>query len=60
LNFSWRLMLAGDDAVDYVAVHELAHIKEHNHGKKFWEVVEGVLPDYRERRKKLKDLQTVL
>ena len=60
LNFSWRLMLGDMDVIDYVTVHELAHIKEHNHSKRFWAVVESVLPDYKERRKKLKELQTAL
>jgi len=55
LNFSWRLMLVDEDAIDYVVVHELAHIKEHNHGKRFWAIVESILPDYKVRRKKLKD-----
>jgi predicted metal-dependent hydrolase len=60
LNFSWRLMMAGDDVIDYVVVHELAHITEMNHSKKFWAVVESILPDYRERRLKLKVLQQKL
>jgi predicted metal-dependent hydrolase len=50
LNFSWRLVLADDAVIDYVVVHELAHIKEHNHSPRFWAVVEGVLPNYKERR----------
>ena len=57
LNFSWRLMMAEDDVIDYVVVHELAHIKEMNHSAKFWAIVEGILPDYKERKKKLKELQ---
>lgn len=57
LNFSWRLIMADDDVLDYVVVHELAHITEMNHSPKFWAIVEGVLPDYRERQKRLKDLQ---
>jgi predicted metal-dependent hydrolase len=60
LNFSWRLMMAGDDAIDYVVVHELAHISEMNHSERFWAVVERVLPDYRERKAKLKELQRKL
>jgi len=60
LNFSWRLMMADEDVIDYIAVHELAHIKEMNHSARFWAVVEGVLPDYREREKKLKELQKKL
>ncbi|WP_312642063.1 SprT family zinc-dependent metalloprotease [Hydrogenoanaerobacterium sp.] len=57
LNFSWRLVLAHPDAVDYVVVHELAHIRQHNHSSAFWQVVEDVLPDYKRREKMLKALQ---
>jgi len=57
LNFSWRLIMADDDLIDYVVVHELAHIKELNHSERFWAIVEGILPDYRERKKRLKLLQ---
>ena len=53
LNFSWRLMLAGEREIDYVVVHELAHLREMNHSPRFWAVVEAVLPDYRERKKAL-------
>lgn len=49
--------MAGDDVIDYVVVHELAHIREHNHSGRFWAIVEGVLPNYRERQSKLKDFQ---
>jgi predicted metal-dependent hydrolase len=57
LNFSWRLIMADDDVVDYVVVHELAHITEMNHSARFWAIVEGVFPDYRARRARLKELQ---
>lgn len=57
LNFSWRLIMADDGVTDYVVVHELAHITEMNHSARFWAVVEGVLPDYRERKARLKALQ---
>ena len=40
--------------IDYVVVHEMAHFYEGNHSKNFWKIVEAVLPDYKERRKKLK------
>lgn len=46
LNFSWRLMMAPRDVVDYVVVHEVAHLKEMNHSKRFWKKVEGLAPDY--------------
>jgi predicted metal-dependent hydrolase len=57
LNFSWRLIMADDAVIDYVVVHELAHIVEMNHSPKFWAMVAGVLPDYKERQKCLKELQ---
>lgn len=54
LNFSWRLILAPPEQVDYVVVHELAHTVHHNHSKRFWKKVESVLPDFRERQKWLR------
>ena len=49
--------MADDAVIDYLVVHELAHISEMNHSTRFWAVVANVLPDYRERRKRLKELQ---
>jgi hypothetical protein len=60
LNFSWRLIMADDEVIDYVVVHELAHIIEMNHSARFWAVVERIIPDYRRRKKKLKELQKKL
>jgi predicted metal-dependent hydrolase len=54
LCFSFRLMGYPEPAVDYVVVHELAHIKHKNHGSKFYALVASILPDYKERRKLLK------
>ena len=54
INFSWRLIMADDDVIDYVVVHELAHIIELNHSKRFWTIVQGILPDQKERQKRLK------
>jgi len=54
LNFTWKLMLLPIRIVDYVVAHELAHLKQPNHSKKFWAEVEKMLPDYKERRKWLK------
>jgi predicted metal-dependent hydrolase len=54
LCFSWRLMRYPEAAVDYVVVHELAHIKQKNHGKAFYALIASVLPDYKERQKLLK------
>ena len=58
LNFSWKLMLADDEKiVDYVVVHELSHLKEHNHSSAFWKVVASVMPEYKDIERKLKTLQ---
>ena len=57
-----RVILSGiheyykpEELVDYVVVHELAHRKEMNHSNAFWNVVEKYMPDYKERRKKLRE-----
>ena len=52
--FSWRLMQYPPRAVDYVVVHELAHIRHKNHSRAFYELVASVLPDYKQRRELLR------
>ena len=54
LAFSCRLMLYPPEAVDYVIVHELAHIRHKNHGPDFWKTVAEILPDYKQRIKLLR------
>ena len=54
LCFSWRLMAYPTAAVEYVVVHELAHIKHHNHSPAFYALIEKYMPDYRQRQKLLK------
>ncbi len=46
LNFSWRLILAPPFVLDYLAAHEVAHLKELNHSARYWRVVAGLYPDY--------------
>lgn len=48
--FSWRLMAYPMPAIEYVVVHELAHIKHHNHSAAFYKLIERYMPDYRSRR----------
>lgn len=55
LNFNWRLILAPEEVLDYVVVHELAHRREMNHSKAFYAVVESVLPDYRRAQRWLRE-----
>jgi len=54
LCFSCFLMLYPPEAIDYVVVHELAHIRHKNHQKDFWTLVHSIMPDYKERRALLK------
>lgn len=60
LNFTWKLMLAPPELVEYVVVHELCHIRQHNHSPRFWAEVEALLPDYRERRQRLGEFGAAL
>ncbi len=55
LSFTWRLILAPPDIVDYVVIHELAHIREKNHAPAFWSLVAGLSPRYQDHRRWLKD-----
>jgi len=54
ISYSWRLMLYPEEAIDYVVVHELAHIREMNHSPAFYKIVESMFPDYKARRALLK------
>lgn len=54
LCFSYLLMRYPEEAVDYVVVHELAHIRHKNHGAAFYELIAAYLPDYKERIQILK------
>ncbi|MGL5435226.1 MAG: M48 family metallopeptidase [Lachnospiraceae bacterium] len=46
LNFNWRLVMAPEQVLDYVVVHELAHRREMNHSPRFWQLVAEFMPDY--------------
>ena len=54
LCFSWRLMAYPEEAIDYVVVHELAHLVHRNHGPEFYALVASILPDHKQRRALLK------
>ncbi|GEM86397.1 M48 family metallopeptidase [Meiothermus granaticius] len=56
LRFNWRLVMAPLELLDYVVVHELAHLKELNHSQRFWRLVEQIMPEYQERHQALNEL----
>jgi predicted metal-dependent hydrolase len=47
INFSWRLVLLPEEIIHYIVIHELAHLKILNHSKKYWQLVEKLLPNYK-------------
>lgn len=57
LCFSFRLLFAPVEAIDYVVLHELAHTLEHNHSKRFWSIVEKMMPDFVTQKNTLKKIQ---
>ena len=54
ISYNWRIILAPHSIVDYVVVHELCHMLEHNHSSKYWKHVERHVPNWRECREWLK------
>jgi len=54
LNFNWKLILAPMSILDYIVVHELAHLKFSNHPRDFWQLVETIIPDYKKRQEWLR------
>jgi len=55
LNFNWKLIMVPEPIIDYVIIHELAHLKEMNHTKRFWQLVEQYCPNWCNHRKWLRD-----
>jgi predicted metal-dependent hydrolase len=60
LSFSWRLIQALPEIIDYVVVHELVHISQPDHSKKFWDKIRKIMPDFEQRRNWLKDHEWLL
>ncbi len=54
LNYCWRVILAPEPVLAYLCAHEVSHLKEMNHSKKFWDHVEHLCPDYKNLQKWLK------
>lgn len=55
IQFHWKIIMAPNRIVDYVVVHELCHLKHHDHSPAFWKSVERIVPDYAECRAWLKE-----
>jgi len=55
LNFTWRLVMAPLEVIDYVVIHELVHLRIRNHSSKFWKEVGLIDPDYKNKRKWLRE-----
>jgi len=60
VNFSWRLIMAPLEIIDYVIVHELVHLEQRDHSRLFWDKVKSIMPDFKRRQKWLKDNERTL
>lgn len=58
LNFNYKILFLPKAVRDYIIVHELCHLKEFNHSKKFWSLVEKTIPDFGEIRKTLREWES--
>ena len=53
VTLNQELIKAPKDCIDYVIMHELCHLKEHHHGRRFWRLLQKLMPDYERRRRRL-------
>lgn len=56
LNFNYKIIFLPEGLLNYIIIHELCHLREMNHSKRFWNLVEKTVPDYKEMRKKMRRL----
>lgn len=54
LNFNYKIMFLPEKVQDYIIAHEICHLKEFNHSKRFWKLVAGMFPDYQEVKAELR------
>ena len=57
LNFNYKLLFLPQEMADYVVVHELCHLQEMNHSKRFWDLVAKVFPNFKEIRKEMRGIR---
>jgi len=55
IYFNWRIIMAPIAVFDYILVHEMSHLIHANHSPRFWKLVESIIPNYKDRKKWLKD-----
>lgn len=60
LRFNWRTVMLEPELIDYLVVHELAHVTVRNHSKQFWDLVAYHLPDVKELRRRLREVERLL
>ena len=60
IRFSWRLMMLEPELIEYVVVHEMAHLTRMDHSKEFWALVAWAMPDAADRRRRLREVQDQL
>lgn len=60
IKFNLRLSMLPHKVIDYVIIHELSHLMEFNHSKRFYEIIETVMPDYKKHRAQLKEYNFLL
>jgi len=59
LNFNYRILKLPNHLAEYIIIHELCHLKEFNHSKKFWNLVAQIMPRYLESKKELKSIRII-
>lgn len=55
ISFPWRLILAPEEVIDYVVVHEVCHLEIKNHSREFWQKIDKLFPDYQKQKRWLRD-----
>lgn len=60
INLNWRLIFAPRSILDYVIIHELCHTRQMNHSRRFWDLVESIMPSWREKRNWLREYSSHL
>ena len=60
IDYNWRIILAPHYIIDYVVVHELCHLLEHNHSPKYWRIVEKIIPNWKNYRDWLRHNSDIL